>query len=56
MIDMATHSSEKRTDKINMKITPSLKKKAQERAAEEGRSLSNYIEWLIQKDAEEHRK
>lgn len=52
---MAAHSEEKRTDRINMKITPSLKEKAQERADEEGRSLSNYIEWLIQKDVEENK-
>lgn len=48
---MATHEKEKRTERINMKITPSLKTIAQERAAVSGRSLSNYIEWLILKDA-----
>jgi len=52
---MAVHSSEKRTDKINMKIAPSLKQKAQERADQEGRSLSNYIEWLILQDIEKNK-
>ena len=43
---------EKRTDKIYMKILPSVKAMAAERAAEEGRTLSNYIENLIKKDFE----
>ncbi len=43
---------EKRTDKIYMKILPSVKEMAAERAAEEGRTLSNYIENLIKKDFE----
>ncbi len=47
---MAAHIKEKRTDVIQMKIAPSLKKAAQERAAQEGRSLSNYIEWLMIED------
>lgn len=51
---MATHDEEKRTEKIYMKIKPSLKEKAQERADEEGRSLSNYIEQLLIKDWNEH--
>ena len=51
---MAEHSKEKRTEYIQMKIAPSLKEKAQERAEEEGRSLSNYIEQLILKDIREH--
>lgn len=50
---MAEHSKEKRTEFIQMKIAPSLKKAAQERAEEEGRSLSNYIERLILKDLKE---
>lgn len=41
---------EKKTDHIMMKIQPSLKAKAVERASEQGRSLSNYIEWLIKED------
>ena len=41
---------EKKTDLITMKVTPSFKAKAKALAAEEGRSLSNYIEWLINND------
>lgn len=41
---------------IQLRILPSLKEQAAERAAEEGRSLSNYIEHLIQKDIAEHNK
>ena len=40
---------EKRTEKIYMKVLPSVKAMAAERAAEEGRTLSNYIENLIKK-------
>lgn len=50
----AEHSKEKRSEYIQMKIAPSLKEKAQARAEEEGRSLSNYIERLIIKDIEQH--
>lgn len=42
---------EKRTDRLYMKIRPSVKAAAEKRAAEEGRSLSNYIEVLIIKDS-----
>ena len=38
---------EKRTDRIHMKVLPSLKRIAEEDAAAEGRTLSNYIEKLI---------
>lgn len=48
---MTEQSKEKRTERIYMKITPSLKEAAQKRAEEEGRTLSNYIEWLIVKDS-----
>lgn len=50
----APNSAERRTEFIQMKVMPSLKEKAQKRAEEEGRSLSNYIEWLILKDLKEH--
>lgn len=43
---------EKRTERINMKVLPSIKKIAEKNAAEEGRTLSNYIEKLI-REAEE---
>lgn len=39
---------EKRTERINMKVLPSVKKIAEKNAAAEGRTLSNYIEKLIQ--------
>lgn len=51
----ATVSEERRTVLIQMKISPSLKEKAQKRADQEGRSLSNYIEWLIKKDLEKNK-
>lgn len=47
---MAKHEVEKRTERIMMKISPSLKEAAQNKATQEGRSLSNYIESLIRKD------
>ena len=47
---------EKRTERINMKILPSVKAMAEESAAADGRTLSNYIENLIKKDFEERRK
>ncbi len=47
---MATWEEEKRSAHFTMKIQPSLKAKAEERAKELGRSMSNYIEWLIKED------
>lgn len=44
---------EKRTERIHMKILPSVKAMAEERAAAEGRTVSNYIESLIRKDYEQ---
>ena len=41
---------EKKTEYIMMKATPSFKARAKALAEEEGRSLSNYIEWLINND------
>ena len=41
---------EKKTEFIAVKVTPSFKAKAKALADEEGRSLSNYIEWLINND------
>ena len=40
---------EKRTERINMKVLPSLKAAAEAQAIAEGRTLSNYIETLIRK-------
>ena len=47
---MAAQEKDKRSAYISMKIQPELKEKAKERADELGRSLSNYIEWLIKED------
>lgn len=41
---------EKRTSIIHMKVLPSVKAAAEEKAAAKGRTLSNYIENLIVKD------
>ena len=41
---------ERRTGRLNMKILPSVKDAAEQKAAEQGRTLSNYIEQLIIKD------
>lgn len=41
---------EKRTDHIHMKVLPSVKQLAEKNASAEGRTLSNYIEKLIQDD------
>lgn len=50
------NKGEKRTERFTMKITPSLKEEANERAEELGRSLSNYVEQLILKDLTERKK
>ena len=41
---------EKKSEYITMKVTPAFKAKAKALAEEEGRSLSNYIEWLFNND------
>lgn len=43
---------EKRTEHINMKVLPSIKRIAEKNAEADGRSLSNYIEQLIRNDEE----
>ena len=43
---------EKRTEHINMKVLPSIKRIAEKNAETDGRSLSNYIEQLIRNDEE----
>lgn len=43
---------EKRTEHINMKVLPSIKRIAEKNAESDGRSLSNYIEKLIKDDDE----
>lgn len=47
---------EKKNDYIIMKATSSFKAMAFALAHEEGRSLSNYIEWLINNDAKRREK
>lgn len=46
------NEKEKRTERINMKVLPSVKAMAEETAEKEGRTLSNYIEALIREDYE----
>lgn len=41
---------EKATERIYMKIKPSVKTAAEKKAEKENRTLSKYIEWLIIKD------
>ena len=36
---------------IQMKVTPEFKEQAKKQAKREGRSLTNYLEWLVVKDA-----
>lgn len=48
-------SNELKTDKIFIKIEPSLKKIAEQRAAEEGRTLSRYIAELIKNDVKSNK-
>lgn len=47
---------EKKTDRLHIKIAPTLKESAIERADELGRSLSNYVEWLITEDLKKHQR
>ena len=42
--------TERKSEFIALKVTPSFKARAKALADEEGRSLSNYIEWLINND------
>ncbi len=44
-------------DKIlNIRIDPELKKQAKKIAQDEGRSLSNWVTWLISRELKRHRK
>lgn len=42
--------TERKSEFITMKVAPSFKARAKALADEEGRSLSNYIKWLINND------
>lgn len=48
--------TERKSEFITMKVAPSFKARAKALADEEGRSLSNYIEWLINNDAKRREK
>ena len=48
--------NEKKTERIQIKISPTLKAAAQEQAAKNNRTLSNYICWLIEKNIKETEK
>lgn len=47
---------EKKSEYIMMKATPAFKARAKALAEDEGRSLSNYIEWLINNDIKRREK
>lgn len=47
---------EKRTERVAIRLTPSLKKAVTELASSENRSLSNYIELLLSETVENSRK
>lgn len=47
---------ETKTERIHIKIEPSIKAKAQEIAEAEGRTLSNYIVQLLKAEIERHSK
>lgn len=36
-----------KTERLQIRITPELKRQLQERAKEDGRTLSNYVEQLV---------
>lgn len=48
--------TERKSEFIALKVTPSFKARAKALAEEEGRSLSNYIEWLINNDIKRREK
>lgn len=48
--------TEKKSEMIALKVTPSFKARTKALAEEEGRSLSNYIEWLINNDIKRREK
>nr|DAI85851.1 MAG TPA: repressor [Caudoviricetes sp.] len=48
--------TERKSEFIALKVTPSFKARAKALAEEEGRSLSNYIDWLINNDIKRREK
>ena len=47
---------EKRSERVAIRLTPSLKEAVTELASNENRSLSNYIELLLSEKVENSRK
>lgn len=45
-----------KTERLQIRITPEMKERLQELAAAENRSVSNYIEMLVQKAIKESSK
>jgi len=45
-----------KTKILNIRIDPEMKKAAKKLAEEEGRSLSNWITWLIQREVKKNQK
>jgi len=45
-----------KTKILNVRIDPDVKKKASRIAEAEGRSLSNWVTWLIEKEIEKAKK
>lgn len=39
-----------KTERLSCRLSPEIKSLAEKNASEQGRSLSNYIEWLIKND------
>lgn len=44
--------SETKTEVVRLRITPGLKAELAEAAKQDGRTMSNYIEWLIKRALE----
>jgi predicted HicB family RNase H-like nuclease len=41
---------------LNLRIEPDLKKEAKKLAEQEGRSVSNWVTWLIQREVKANKK
>lgn len=44
-----------KTDRLQIRVSPEMKKSLQELAATENRTVSNYVEWLIMREIELHK-
>lgn len=47
-------TKEKKTERITLLVTKSLREEIDRRAEAEGRTMSGYIQWLITKDIKEN--